>query len=72
MGPSFSPFVALHNLINAPLNAVLPDKGKATDSSFKTRDMAVDDAKPDDNSQVVKQAGNKKKPKRKKGKQKSA
>ena len=71
LGPSFSPFVSVHNLINAPLNAVLP--GKDNSMSYKARDIAFDDAKTDNSTQVAKPSGSKnKKPKRRKGKQKSS
>ena len=72
LGPSFSPFVTLHNLINAPLNAVLPEKETSWDTTSKAREISTDEGQTDDNSQVVKAPGQKKKPKRKKGKQKSA
>ena len=72
LGGSFSPFVAAHNLINAPLNAVLAGGGKSVDKGYKTKELElVEDTTTDNGGQASKPSGKKKKPK-KKGKQKNA
>jgi hypothetical protein len=68
LGPSFSPFVAFHNLINSPLNAALSNSGPAT--KYKTRELPAkaEEEESEGDIQLTKTGDNKSKPKRKKGK----
>lgn len=70
LGSSFSPFVSIRNAIDAPLNAVLTGGGKSPDLKYNTKSVESDDD-IDMADEPVKPAG-KKKPKKKKGKQKSS
>lgn len=72
-GGSFSPFVALHNLVNAPLNAVLSKEEKMSVAGRKAREhVAAVASQSEGGDQVASSAGKKNKPKGKKNKRKKA
>lgn len=69
LGPSFSPFIAIKDMIiNGPLNLVLPGNGSNTYKKGRN----IDNDFEKDIQAPAPSKGNKNKPKRKKGKSKKA